>query len=97
MESRPSGISGSAGDAFVNQINPELCPVCQQIVTTMTLYLKDRKPATEAEILAAAGKITSARRKTRKGGRPKELRKCKGCGLRLGVREMAAHKCEGKT
>jgi hypothetical protein len=62
----------------------------------MTLYSKSGRPATEAEILAAAGAITSARRKTRGGGRPKELRKCPLCKAKLGAREMAAHKCPAK-
>jgi len=60
----------------------------------MTLiHSKTGRPATEAEILAAAGAITSARRKTRKGGRPKVIRMCPACKTKLGARELAAHKC----
>jgi hypothetical protein len=42
-----------------------------------------------------AARLLSSLRRTHGGGRKKKLRKCRGCGARLGVREMRAHKCEG--
>jgi hypothetical protein len=43
------------------------------------------------------GRMLSSLRRTHGGGRKKKLRKCQGCGARLGVREMRAHKCEAKA
>jgi len=41
------------------------------------------------------GAALAAMRKTRAGGRPKKLKKCPDCGMKLGAREMRAHKCGG--
>ena len=57
----------------------------------MTLYHQDGTPATEAEILSAASSIASSRKITHAGGRPKVLRKCPKCGLKLSAREMMRH------
>lgn len=40
------------------------------------------------------GRALASFRKTRAGGRPKVLRKCPRCGLRLGAREMREHLCQ---
>jgi hypothetical protein len=43
------------------------------------------------------GRQLSSLRRTHGGGRKKKLRKCPGCGLKLGARERRAHKCPGKV
>lgn len=52
---------------------------------------------TTEEKKSEAARYLSSLRRSHGGGRKKKLRKCKGCGERLGVREMRAHKCEGKN
>jgi hypothetical protein len=43
------------------------------------------------------GRQLSSLRKTHGGGRKKKLRKCPGCGLKLGARERQVHKCPKKV
>ena len=50
---------------------------------------------TERERASELGRALNALRKTHGGGRPKKLRRCPTCQLKLGVVEMRTHKCEG--
>jgi hypothetical protein len=57
---------------------------------------QERDPMTTLD-KSELGRQLSSLRRTHGGGRKKKLRKCRGCGARLGVREMRAHKCEAKV
>lgn len=46
---------------------------------------------------AELGRALNALRKTHAGGRPKVLRKCPNCGMKLGARERRAHRCTVTT
>jgi hypothetical protein len=48
---------------------------------------------TTKERKAEIARALAALRKTYGGGRPKVLRKCPGCGVKLGARDMRIHKC----
>lgn len=51
----------------------------------------------QRQALSEIGRVTQALRKSKRGGRPPKISKCKQCGASLSARAMRKHKCPTGT